>query len=133
MSGNKGSGWSCCLDRDGGSDGDRGGSGTKLESEGNESIGITAIDADTEPCGARGESGEDEAAGDDVTGDCADDVNGELSTVVDDGEFDEVGVSGDKGDIGGGAEVGAELGIRGAGSGGDSGGRGAGEPASSNA
>lgn len=60
-------------------------------------------------------------------------MNGELSTVVDEGEFDKVGVSGDEGDGGGGAEVGGELGIRGAGSNGDGGGRDVGEPASSNA
>ena len=48
MSGNKGSGWPGCLDRDGRSDGDKGGVGTKLESEGNESIGISANDGETE-------------------------------------------------------------------------------------
>lgn len=48
MSGNKGSGWPGYLDRDGGSDGDRGGVGTKLESEGNDSIGISANDGEIE-------------------------------------------------------------------------------------
>ena len=60
-------------------------------------------------------------------------MNGELSTVVDGGEFDNVGASGDRGDVGGGAEVGGKVGIRDAGSSGDGGGRDAGEPASSNA